>query len=59
MIDPPMVAIVAAVTVIVVLAGVVIFVKRKGDLSTTDYRMFFVLGLVWLPLGIAADNSGL
>ena len=55
----PMVAIVAAVTVILMLAGAVIFVKRKGDLSTTDYRVFFVLGLIWLPMGIATDNPGL
>jgi len=57
--DLPMVAIVAAVTVILMLAGAVIFVKRKGDLSTSDYRVFFVLGVVWLPMGIATDNPGL
>lgn len=57
--DLPMVAIVSAVTVILVLTGAVIFVNRKRDLSTTDYRVFFVLGLVWLPMGIATDNPGL
>ena len=56
--DLPMVAIVTAVTVILVLAGAVIIVKRKGDLSTTDYRVFFVLGLFSLPIGIVTDNPG-
>lgn len=52
----PIIAIAIALTMIIALAGVLIFVKRKGDLSTTDYRVFFILGLVWLPMGIATDN---
>ena len=24
-----------------------------------DYRVFFILGITWLPIGIATDNPGL
>ena len=37
----------------------VIFKMRKVQAGTskTDYRVFFILGIVWLPIGIATDNS--
>ena len=37
----------------------VIFKMRKVQAGTskTDYRVFFILGIVWLPIGLAIDNS--
>ncbi len=37
----------------------VVFKMRKVQAGTskTDYRVFFILGIVWLPFGIAIDNS--
>ena len=32
--------------------------KKKGDLST-NYRTLFIIGIVWLPIGIATKNPGL
>ena len=52
----PVVAI-SIVLVLVVLFGVIFIVRRqKGDMPETDYRVFFILGITWLPLGIATDN---
>ena len=31
--------------------------KNKGREVEPNYRVFFVLGVTWLPLGIATDNS--
>ncbi len=33
--------------------------RQKGEMPKTDYRLFFILGLIWLPIGIATDNPGL
>jgi hypothetical protein len=34
--------------------------KRKGELKRNpDYRAFFVLGISFLPIGIATENTGL
>ncbi|KAA3665513.1 MAG: hypothetical protein DWQ04_00230 [Chloroflexi bacterium] len=52
----PIIAI-SVILVLVVLLGVVFIVRRqKGEVPETDYRVFFILGITWLPLGIATDN---
>ena len=34
--------------------------KRRGELrSEPDYRAFFILGISFLPIGIATENPGL
>ena len=33
--------------------------RNKGQKTEPDYRVFFILGITWLPLGIATDNPGL
>ena len=34
--------------------------KRRGELrSELDYRAFFILGISFLPIGIATENPGL
>ena len=48
------------VGVLVILAILAIFVyKNKGEKYEPDYRLFFILGITWLPIGIASDNPGL
>ena len=38
----------------------VVAYKRKGELnSEPDYRAFFILGISFLPVGIATENTGL
>ena len=52
----PIIAI-SILVVLVVLLGVVFIMRRqKGEMPETDYRVFFILGIAWLPLGIATDN---
>jgi hypothetical protein len=55
----PIVAAVIALTLIVVLALVVVYWRNRRELPRADYRTFFILGLAWLPLGIATDNPAL
>ena len=46
--------------VIIILVGVVFMVfLRKGKNLKPDYYAFFVMGLIWLPLGIPLKNYGL
>ena len=40
---------------VVVLAAVFMLRKEKGN--QPDYRVFFILGVTWLPLSIATDNT--
>jgi len=50
------------VAVLMVLGVVVaIFIKSKtrNEQSETDYRVFFILGISLLPVGIATKNPGL
>jgi len=38
-----------------VLLGFFVFVNKKGK-RTMNYRAFFVIGVTWLPIGIAIQN---
>ena len=39
---------------------VVVTYARKGELKRDpDYRAFFILGIIFLPIGIATENTGL
>jgi archaellum biogenesis protein FlaJ (TadC family) len=52
-----------ALILIIVLAllGVLIYKVYKGDMKEPDYYNFFIMGIIWLPFGIAmllmSDNS--
>ena len=39
--------------------GVFFIAKNKDAKMEPDYRLFFILGITWLPIGIATDNPGL
>ncbi|MBT3320823.1 MAG: hypothetical protein HN392_00905 [Anaerolineae bacterium] len=43
--------------IFIILLAVIAFVKNKNKKTEPDYRAFFILGITWLPLGIATDNS--
>ncbi len=52
----PIIAVSIALIIMVLLAVVFVVYRRKGEMLETDYRVFFILGITWLPLGIATDN---
>jgi len=47
------------IAVLVVLFAVIFIYRNRGQKVETDYRVFFILGITWLPIGIATDNPGL
>lgn len=42
---------------LLILVGAVVFfyAQKNGKKHETDYRTFFIIGISWLPLGIALD----
>lgn len=46
------------IAVLVILFAVIFIYRNKGQKIEPDYRVFFILGITWLPLGIATDNPG-
>jgi hypothetical protein len=49
-----------AIAGIIVALGVIFALRviKKGGKHEPDYYAFFILGLTWLPLGLALDNPG-
>lgn len=45
-----LISIVVAVVILAILA--ILFLKRKGWNREVDYRSYFNMGIIWLPLGI-------
>ena len=54
----PIIAISIALIIVALLVVFFVVYKRRGEMPPTDYRVFFILGITWLPLGIATDNPG-
>ena len=52
----PIISITIGLVLVGLLAVVIIAYRRREELPETDYRVFFILGITWLPLGIATDN---
>jgi uncharacterized membrane protein YidH (DUF202 family) len=48
---------IVAMIVLLLIVGVAVYVLRKDNQYEPDYRVFFILGVTWLPIGIATDNS--
>ena len=46
------------IAVLAILFAVIFIYRNKGQRIEPDYRVFFILGITWLPLGIATDNPG-
>lgn len=58
MVDSSVIAlIILALGLLVVIAGLLVYKFRvKGEEQRhPDYRVFFILGVTWIPLGIALD----
>ena len=52
-------ALLIGIAVLGIIFAIVMY-KRKGELKRDpDYRAFFVLGISFLPIGIATENTGL
>ena len=46
------------IAVLAIFFAVIFIYRNKGQRIEPDYRVFFILGITWLPLGIATDNPG-
>ena len=53
----PWISISVVIGLIVVGLAIIFAVRNKGKKVEPDYRTFFILGITWLPLGIATDNN--
>ena len=51
--------IVIAIGVLIILLAVVALWSRKIPRRPPDYYTFFILGIIWLPAGIATGNNAL
>jgi hypothetical protein len=54
----PIIAVTIALTLVALVAVAFVVYRRKGEIPDADYRVFFILGITWLPLGIATENPG-
>jgi heme/copper-type cytochrome/quinol oxidase subunit 2 len=51
-------SIIIFVTIVVLALFFVIKNKNSGEKIETDYRTLFIIGVTWIPIGIATDNPG-
>ena len=45
--------IIAAVILLLLVATIIL---RKNSKTPTNYKSFFIIGIIWIPLGIATQN---
>ena len=57
--DTPILLTIIGIVILIVLFAVIAINRNKGEKIEPDYRVFFILGITWLPIGIATDNLGL
>jgi heme A synthase len=56
----PILLVIVGILVIIGVLLIIVWKKRKGQPSAeTDYRVFFILGICWFPLGIVFMASNL
>lgn len=53
------IALIVVIAVILFLFMVIATVRNKGEKRVTNYRALFIIGISWLPIGIATKNPGL
>ena len=53
--DQPVILVIIAIVVVVGVVAVILQKKKKLSRGT-DFRAFFIIGITWIPLGIATDN---
>jgi len=52
-------ALLIGIAILGLIFAAVAFYRQKGLKRDPDYRAFFILGISFLPIGIATDNPGL
>jgi uncharacterized membrane protein len=53
----PIIAISITAVLVILLAVLFVVRRHRGEQpAEPDYRVFFILGITWLPLGISTDN---
>jgi len=58
----PVLALIIGVAILAVLVAMIAIYmrsKNRGKQAEMDYRVFFILGISFLPIGIATDNPGM
>ena len=50
---------IAALIVIIGVVFVVLAAKGKIERKEPDYKTFFIMGIIWVPLGLVLDNPAL
>ena len=48
--------IIAMVVLLLIVVGAVIMLRKEKEYQT-DYRALFIVGVTWMPLGIATENN--
>jgi uncharacterized membrane protein len=49
--------IIISLIALLLIVGLAVFILKKDKTYEPDYRVFFIIGITWLPLGIATDNT--
>ena len=52
----PWIAITIGLLIVVLLVGFIVFYRKRKEGVEPDYRTFFTMGVIFLPLGIASEN---
>lgn len=52
----PWIAITIGLLIIGLLVGLIVFYRNRKEGVEPDYRTFFTMGIIFLPLGIASEN---
>lgn len=53
------ISLIVGVAVFVLLLAIIVIYRNREQRIEPDYRTFFILGISFLPIGIATDNPGL
>jgi len=52
----PWIAITIGLLIVGLLVGFIVFYRKRKEGMKPDYRTFFIMGVIFLPLGIASEN---
>lgn len=59
LIYPILVVILLILGIIILITVIVIRKRKEGEPRETDYRVFFILGICWFPLGVVFMVQGI
>jgi len=52
----PLIAIIIVLAVIIGVVVLVVSTRKSGQTRTPNYRVLFIVGLTWIPIGISTEN---